>query len=118
MQSLGEEQLIQSSDEAVGLHHAPDGQQCPDSVRLRSSTGVVANGQTLVGEAEDRLEGDDEAGQANGMDLRPTDGGATCLRSPCVSSSDTASSDTATSPMLSASSRVVPLSASTFEALA
>ena len=68
--------MVQSSHQPRDLHHPPHRQQRPADVGPRTLAGVVTDREPFVRQAEDRLEGQDDAGQADRVDLRTGDGGS------------------------------------------
>ena len=60
-----EEQTVQASYKADEAHHSPHGQQRTVDVGLGTIAGVMSNGESLVGRAENRLEANDIAWQTN-----------------------------------------------------
>src|SRR5262245_40569683 len=75
--SVLEQQAIQATNQPRRLHHLARRQQRPRDIGSCPSASVMPDRQALVGQAKDRLEGDDIARQPEGMDLRTLDCRAT-----------------------------------------
>ena len=100
-----EQQGVEAPDQADSLRCGPDREQRARDVRRGRGAGVVPDHQSLVGECEDDLGGDDEVGSRTECTWVPATVAPRASGCPPVSATATASDGRDTSPSRSASSR-------------